>query len=90
METSQQFNIVISSEVSIANVIEKSQPYKRFLRFANAPVEMTKDNGRNDEWFIIVMSPSRSPKGLPARRDPDRIKKICIIDFAIIHIFYVA
>ena len=61
-----------------------------FLRFANAPVEMTKDNGRNDEWFIIVMSPSRSPKGLPARRDPDRIKKICIIDFAIIHIFYVA
>ena len=26
METSQPFNIVISSEVSIANVIEKSQP----------------------------------------------------------------
>ena len=73
--------------------IETSQPIKKqmgFLRFANAPVEMTKDNGRNDEWFIIVMSPSRSPKGLPARRDPDRIKKICIIDFAIIHIFYVA
>ena len=43
VETSRPFGIiVISSEESIANVIEKSQPYKRFLHSANAPVEMTR------------------------------------------------
>ena len=71
-----------SGYIVMSSVVETSRPIKkrmRFLRFANAPVEMTNYNVISSEVSIANVIEKSQPH-----------KKICIIDFAIIHIFYVA